>query len=86
MSAIEFRILRYRNGRGAFSALAKDLDGYIRRIDDNAPCKIELRSKWNDLEEINLANRGGSLPTSGEPRRLSEMVLDEIIQISQAHR
>lgn len=78
--------MRYRNGRGAFSALTKDLDGFIRRIDDNALCKLELRSKWYDLEEINLANRGGSLPPNGEPKRLSEMVLDEMIQICQANR
>jgi hypothetical protein len=86
LSAIEFRILRYRNGRGAFSALTKDLDGYIRRIGDDAACKVELRSKWYDLEEINLASRGGSLPASSEHRRLSEMVLDEMIQICQANR
>lgn len=87
MSAIEFRILRYRNGRGAFSALAKDLDGYIRRIDDGAACKVELRSKWYDLEEVNRTTRGGgSLPPGSEHKRLSEMVLDEIIQICQANR
>lgn len=78
--------MRYRNGRGAFSALTKDLGGYIRRIDDNAACKLELRSKWYDLEEINIASRGGSLPPSGEPRRLSEMVLDEMIQLCQVNR
>ena len=78
--------MRYRNGRGAFSALAKDLDGYIRRIDDDAACKVELRSKWYDLEEINLANRGGSPPASSEHRRLSEMVLDEMVAIARANQ
>ncbi len=86
MSAIEFRILRYRNRRGAFSALAKDLDGYIRRIDDNVACKVELRSKWYDLEEVNLATRGGNLSPGSEHKRLSEMVLDEMIQICQTNR
>lgn len=87
LEAIEFRIVRYRNGRGAFSVLAKDLDGYIRRIDDRAPCKVELRSKWHDLEETNLATRGsGGLAAGSEHKRLSELVLDEMISICQANR
>lgn len=87
LQAIEFRILRYRNGRGAFSALTKDLDGYIRRIDDQMPCKVELRSKWHDLDEINLAIRSsGALTAGSEHKRLSEMVLDEMISICQANR
>ena len=79
--------MRYRNGRGAFSGLVKDLDAFTQQIDDSAPCKVELRSKWLDLEEANLTTRttGGPL-TGSEHKRLAEMVLDEMIAIARSNR
>jgi len=87
LHAIEFRILRYRNGRGAFSVLVKDLDVHTRQVGDSGSCKVELRSKWLDLEDINRTTRSnGGLPPGSEPRRLAEMVLDEMIEIARANR
>lgn len=87
LHTIEFRILRYRNNRGAFSVLVKDLERYTRQIDDRESCKVELRSKWLDLEETNIAIRdiGRSEPES-EHKRLAEIVLDEMIAIARANR
>ena len=87
LHAIEFRILRYRNGRGAFAVLVKDLDMHTRQIEDGAAYKVELRSKWLDLEEFNRASQTGSgLQPGSEHRRLAEMVLDEIIEIARVNR
>jgi hypothetical protein len=87
LHAIEFRILRYRNGRGAFSVLVKDLDVFTRQVRDSAAYQVELRSKWLDLEDINRTTRtSGGLPPGGEHRRLAEMVLDEMIDITRTNR
>jgi hypothetical protein len=87
LHALEFRILRYRNGRGAFSVLVSDLDTSTSQIDDGAACKVELRSKWLDLEEISVATQNnGDLKAGSEHKRLVEIVLDELIEISRANR
>ncbi len=87
LHTIEFRILRYRNSRGAFSVLVKDLDQCTRQVEDGTSCKVELRSKWHDLEEINIAMQGAGRPEpESEHKRLSEIVLDEMIAIARANR
>ena len=87
LHAIEFRIQRYRNGRGAFAPLVKDLDAYTNQIDDRSSFKVELRSKWLDLDEINGAiQRIGIAEPQSEHRRIAEIVLDELIEIARTHR
>ena len=86
LHAIEFRILRYRNSRGAFSVLVKDLDGFTQQVEASAACQVELRSKWLDLEDIDQTCRRTGRAPEHEKSRLAEMVLDEMVEIARANR
>ena len=87
LAKIEFSILRYRNGKGAFGALVDALDSASMRVAADAPYRYELRSRWQDLDVINRASR--SNPRSepaGEHQRQAEMVLDELVELARANR
>lgn len=87
LAKIEFSILRYRNGKGSFAALVSSLDGCTLRIGADAPFRYELRSRWQDLDDISRACRGNARPEpQGEHRRQAEMVLDELLDLARAHR
>ncbi|MCA8929355.1 MAG: hypothetical protein KDC18_14925 [Alphaproteobacteria bacterium] len=87
LAKIEFSILRYRNGKGSFTALVSDLDACTLRIDADAPYKYELRSKWLDLEEmgVSAAGKGRSEPLA-DHRRMVDLVLDELMELARHHR
>ena len=87
LAKIEFSILRYRNGKGSFASLVSSLDGCTLRVAADAPFRYELRSRWQDLDDINRASCGGARPEpQGEHRRQAEMVLDELLDLTRAHR
>ena len=87
LAKIEFSIIRYRNGKGAFSSLVNALDAASLRVAADAPFRYELRSRWQDLDAINRASRTNprSEP-SGEHRRQAEMVLDELVELARSNR
>jgi hypothetical protein len=87
LHAIEYRILRYRSARGAFGPLVKDLEAALRQVDDSASLKIELRSKWQDLDDISAGlQRDSQMEPAAERRRMAEIVLDEMVDLCRSNR
>jgi hypothetical protein len=87
LADIEYRILRYRSGKGSFPALIKDLDGFTLAIEHDASVGLTLRSRWRDLEEIAMAAQaaGQSRPPADQ-LRMADMVLDEVLEIASTVR
>ena len=87
LADIEFRILRYRSGKGSFPALIKDLDGFTRAIEYDASVGLPLRSRWRDLEEIaRAAQANGQSRPPADHQRMADLVLDEVVEIAQRAR
>ena len=87
LHAIEYRILRYRSSRGAFGPMVKDLETLLRQIDDTPGFAVELRSKWQDLDEICAGlQRDGVMEPAGERQRIAEIVLSELVDLCRSRR
>lgn len=84
---IEYRVLRYRSGKGSFPALIKDLDNFTRAIEHDPAVGLTLRSRWRDLEEIARdAQAAGQSRPPADQLRMADMVLDEVLELAKSAR
>lgn len=87
LAKIEFNIIRYRNGKGSFTSLVSGLDGLTGRLDSHASYRVELRSRWMDLDDLRRRVQADKqTEPTGEHRRQTDMVLDELIEITRRSR
>ncbi len=67
--------------------MVKDLEALLRQVDDNPGFAVELRSKWQDLDEICAGlQRAGLMEPTGERLRIAEIVLSEFVDLCRSHR